>query len=95
MLCSHTTFPGDPFAPLPVLQVPALPSTLIPGVQQAETIRAALTKRMADGRLLFDSVQATWNVLEQSAGTCISVVTLRCPTIRALHQIIIVDSCLV
>jgi len=38
------------------------------GVAQAETLRQALTVRMSDGRLLFDSVQATWNLLEQSAG---------------------------
>lgn len=74
MSCSHT-FPGNPFTPLPVLQAPALPPTLTPGVQQAETIRAALTKRTADGRLLFDSVQATWNILEQSAGKSISTTT--------------------
>ena len=38
------------------------------GVQQAETIRAALQRRMDNGERLFDSVQATWNLLEQSAG---------------------------
>lgn len=74
MLCPQT-FPGNPFAPLPVLRLPARPPTLTPGVQQAETIRAALTKRMADGRLLFDSVQATWNILEQSAGKGINTTT--------------------
>jgi hypothetical protein len=30
-------------------------------------IKQALQARSADGRLLFDSVQATWNLLEQSA----------------------------
>ena len=38
------------------------------GVQQADTIRMAMRHRMADGHRLFDCVQATWNVLEQSAG---------------------------
>ena len=38
------------------------------GVRQADAIRIALQRRMADGRGLFDSIQATWNVLEQSAG---------------------------
>lgn len=39
------------------------------GVQQAETLRKALTIRdESSGALLFDSAQATWNLLEQSAG---------------------------
>ncbi|MCI0396424.1 MAG: aldo/keto reductase [Chloroflexi bacterium] len=36
------------------------------GPQQTETLRQALTITY-DGRLLFDSAQATWNLLEQSA----------------------------
>ena len=38
------------------------------GVHQAGTIRAAIGRRTADGGRLFDSVQATWNLLEQSSG---------------------------
>ena len=38
------------------------------GVRQADTIRIAMQRRMVDGHGLFDSIQATWNVLEQSAG---------------------------
>lgn len=37
------------------------------GANQAETLYRALAVRV-DGRSLFDSVQATWNLLEQSAG---------------------------
>jgi aryl-alcohol dehydrogenase-like predicted oxidoreductase len=37
-------------------------------VQQAETLRRAMLVTTADGTCLFDSVQATWNLLEQSAG---------------------------
>lgn len=37
------------------------------GANQAETLRRAMTVRV-NGRPLFDSVQATWNLLEQSAG---------------------------
>jgi hypothetical protein len=36
--------------------------------QQGPIIQQALQARSLDGRLLFDSVQATWNLLEQSAG---------------------------
>ncbi len=41
------------------------------GPKQAEVIRAALDTRV-DGVPLFSSVQATWNVLEQSAGPALS-----------------------
>ena len=37
------------------------------GVEQADTVRRALEIRV-DGERLFDSVQATWNLLERSAG---------------------------
>jgi aryl-alcohol dehydrogenase-like predicted oxidoreductase len=37
------------------------------GANQAETLRRAIQVRV-NGRPLFDSVQATWNLLEQSAG---------------------------
>jgi aryl-alcohol dehydrogenase-like predicted oxidoreductase len=45
----------------------------VSGVQQGEVIRLAMARRTADGRPLFDSVQATWNVLEQSAGERMTV----------------------
>ena len=38
------------------------------GSQQGETLKRALEVQTEDGALLFDSVQATWNLLEQSAG---------------------------
>lgn len=38
------------------------------GSQQGETLKRALEVQTEDGSLLFDSVQATWNLLEQSAG---------------------------
>jgi len=38
------------------------------GVQQPDVIRQALSIKTAEGQPLFDSVQATWNLLEQSAG---------------------------
>jgi hypothetical protein len=38
------------------------------GEQQGAVIQQALQARTPDGQLLFDSVQATWNLLEQSAG---------------------------
>ncbi|WP_083802339.1 aldo/keto reductase [Micromonospora sp. ATCC 39149] len=41
------------------------------GPSQAETIRAALDVRV-DGRPLFRSVQATWNLLEPSAGPALA-----------------------
>jgi aryl-alcohol dehydrogenase-like predicted oxidoreductase len=37
------------------------------GANQAETLQRAMAVQI-NGRLLFDSVQATWNLLEQSAG---------------------------
>ncbi|MEW5298470.1 MAG: hypothetical protein WDW38_000794 [Sanguina aurantia] len=40
----------------------------VTGTQQAVVLREALQVRMSGGRPLFDSVQATWNLLEQSAG---------------------------
>jgi aryl-alcohol dehydrogenase-like predicted oxidoreductase len=42
----------------------------VTGVKQSETIRRALDV-VIDGVPLFDCVQATWNVLEQSAGTAL------------------------
>lgn len=41
------------------------------GPKQADTIRRALDVRV-DGRRLFSSVQATWNLLEPSAGPALS-----------------------
>ncbi|KXZ54084.1 hypothetical protein GPECTOR_5g19 [Gonium pectorale] len=38
------------------------------GVQQAATLRKAMSVRMSDGAPLFDCVQATFNLLETSAG---------------------------
>jgi len=38
------------------------------GVQQAATLRAAMKVQAPDGSPLFDCVQATWNLLEQSSG---------------------------
>lgn len=38
------------------------------GPRQAETLQRALGVRLVDGLPLFDSVQATWNLLEPSAG---------------------------
>ena len=38
------------------------------GPKQGEIINLALEKRMSDEALLFDSVQVTWNLLEQGAG---------------------------
>ena len=38
------------------------------GAEQAETLRAALAIRTDTGARLFDCAQATWNVMEQSAG---------------------------
>jgi aryl-alcohol dehydrogenase-like predicted oxidoreductase len=41
------------------------------GPKQAETLRRALEIRF-DGGLLFDAVQATWNLLERSAGPALA-----------------------
>ena len=41
------------------------------GPSQSATIRRALAVRSADGRRLFDAVQATWNLLEPSAGAAL------------------------
>jgi aryl-alcohol dehydrogenase-like predicted oxidoreductase len=41
------------------------------GEGQAETLYRALDVRLADGRCLFDGVQATWNLLEPSAGAAL------------------------
>ncbi|MBK8985027.1 MAG: aldo/keto reductase [Chloroflexi bacterium] len=41
------------------------------GEQQAETLYRALEIEIDDGRLLFDAVQATWNLLEPSAGAAL------------------------
>ncbi len=41
------------------------------GSQQSDTLYKALEVTLPDGRLLFDSVQATWNLLEQSAGVAL------------------------
>ncbi|PNH10350.1 putative oxidoreductase YdjG [Tetrabaena socialis] len=38
------------------------------GVQQADVLRKAMSVRMSDGAPLFDCVQATYNLLEQSVG---------------------------
>lgn len=43
----------------------------VSGPQQAEVIRRALALRI-DGEALFTSVQATWNLLEPSAGTALA-----------------------
>jgi aryl-alcohol dehydrogenase-like predicted oxidoreductase len=43
----------------------------VTGPRQADTIRRALEVRL-DGVPLFDSVQATWNVLEPSAGVALA-----------------------
>ncbi|WIA21706.1 hypothetical protein OEZ85_000872 [Tetradesmus obliquus] len=48
----------------------------VSGEQQAAVIQQALQAQAPDGQLLFDSVQATWNLLEQSAG----------PALLAAHQ---------
>ena len=45
----------------------------VSGPGQADTIRRALDVRL-DGRALFGSVQATWNVLEPSAGPALTEV---------------------
>jgi aryl-alcohol dehydrogenase-like predicted oxidoreductase len=42
------------------------------GANQAETLEWALAVRLDNGRLLFDAVQATWNLLEQSAGAALA-----------------------
>eukprot|EP00959_Pyramimonas_sp_CCMP1952_P053661 1122601-Pyramimonas_sp.AAC.1 len=41
------------------------------GVQQGALLREAMEVKCADGTPLFDCVQATWNLLEQSAGVFI------------------------
>jgi aryl-alcohol dehydrogenase-like predicted oxidoreductase len=41
------------------------------GPAQSATIRRALSVRTADGQRLFDAVQATWNLLEPSAGAAL------------------------
>lgn len=41
------------------------------GPKQADTLRAAMEVRIA-GRPLFDCVQATWNILERSAGAALA-----------------------
>ena len=41
------------------------------GANQAQTLRRAMAVRV-NGRPLFDSVQATWNLLEQSAGKALN-----------------------
>lgn len=41
---------------------------VLAGVQQPQVISTALAIRTASGQPLFDCVQATWNLLEQSAG---------------------------
>ncbi len=42
------------------------------GAAQAETLRRALGVRLFNGRPLFDAVQATWNLLEPSAGEALA-----------------------
>jgi aryl-alcohol dehydrogenase-like predicted oxidoreductase len=44
----------------------------VSGPRQAETILAALNLHM-EGALLFDTVQATWNLLETSCGTALEL----------------------
>jgi len=51
----------------PTCRVPGACCLNAPGVQQAEVIRQALQVAV-EGRPLFSSIQATWNLLEQSAG---------------------------
>ena len=41
------------------------------GVEQADVLREAMTVTAPDGSKLFDCVQATWNVMEQSAGAAL------------------------
>ena len=41
------------------------------GVEQADVLREAMTVTAPDGAKLFDCVQATWNVMEQSAGAAL------------------------
>lgn len=41
------------------------------GDRQADTLYRALDIQLTDGRLLFDAVQATWNLLEPSAGAAL------------------------
>jgi aryl-alcohol dehydrogenase-like predicted oxidoreductase len=43
----------------------------VTGLEQAETVRRAIEVAV-DGARLFDSVQATWNVLERSAGAALA-----------------------
>ena len=43
----------------------------VTGLDQAETVRRAIEVAV-DGARLFDSVQATWNVLERSAGAALA-----------------------
>jgi aryl-alcohol dehydrogenase-like predicted oxidoreductase len=42
------------------------------GPQQAQTLRRALAVRLEDGSPLFGAVQATWNLLEPSAGPALA-----------------------
>ncbi|MCA9935747.1 MAG: aldo/keto reductase [Anaerolineales bacterium] len=42
------------------------------GAAQAKTLRRALDVRLPDGSPLFDAVQATWNLLEPSAGPALA-----------------------
>jgi aryl-alcohol dehydrogenase-like predicted oxidoreductase len=42
------------------------------GANQGETLERAVAVQLANGRLLFDAVQATWNLLEQSAGPALA-----------------------
>lgn len=45
----------------------------VSGPRQSQTIERAMEATI-DGRLLFDSVQATWNLLEKSAGPSLGIV---------------------
>jgi aryl-alcohol dehydrogenase-like predicted oxidoreductase len=45
------------------------------GPQQSTTIRRALSMRTPNGQRLFDTVQATWNLLEPSAGPALQDAT--------------------
>lgn len=53
----------------------------VSGVQQPDVIRQALSIKTAEGQPLFDSVQATWNLLEQSAGPALCAAQTACVSV--------------
>ncbi len=65
--CMHDGRSPDPYSHA----VCACPTSTPAGVAQAETLHLALQARTSGGAPLFDSVQATWNLLEQSAGAAL------------------------